>query len=111
MVLRTRTWSGIETWLHRHADQQGYIAIAIPNSNEPSIGASGDCMDFHGDVTEKDPPWIKQSLLVETVVTSTFVDSCHFSDIATRRSQFGSVPIYLCIYLHKLFISAKRIQL
>jgi len=42
MMARTKKWSGIETWLHRHTDQKGYIAIAIPNPNDPSIEASGD---------------------------------------------------------------------
>ena len=96
MILRTRKWSGIETWLHWYTDQQGHIAIAIPNPNEPSTGASGDCKDFHGDGVEKDPPRMKESLLGETVVASTFVDSYHFPDIGTRRSCFGSVPICLC---------------
>ena len=56
--------------------------------DESVFHSNADWVEFYGDVAEEDPSRIPEPL-GEPVLTSTFVDSDHASNVVTRRSHTG----------------------
>ena len=76
------------------------------NSSTPMIDESvlhynADWVEFYGHMVEEDPPKMPEPL-GEPVLTSTFVESDHASNVITRRSHIGII-LFVCNELIKDF--------
>ena len=77
-----------------------------PMIDESLFHYNSDWVGFYGDVAEEDPPRMPEPL-GEPVLTYTFVDSNHASNVVTSRSHTG-ILLFVCIGIIKDFIKRQN---
>lgn len=88
-------------FLWKNPKKRQVLDPSTPLIDESVFHSNADWVEFYGDVVEEDPPRMPEPL-GEPVVTSTFVDSDHASNVVTRRSHTG-ILLFICNGLIEAF--------